>query len=162
MDNKIAQETIKNLDESIEQLNKKKDMTPSDLDTLCKAYKLKMELEGCYMEDEGMSYRRSYGGSQYGGNQYGGSQYGNQSMDNSYYSRTPSYNTSNGEWHAEGSFAPMRTPVTGRYISRDGGMSSHSLKDRMIARLEGMYDEAKTEYEREEIRKEIRNIEANK
>lgn len=137
---KLVQDTLKNLDESIEQLNKKKDMTPSDLELLCKAYKLKMDLEG-----NGMM--------------------GGESRS-SYYDRMPMSNAngrSYGDWHAEGSFAPMRSPVTGRYISRDGyGMSSHSLKDRMIAKLEGMYDEAQTEYEREEIRKEIRQIEANK
>ena len=145
---KVVQDTLKNLDESIEQLNKKKEMTPSDLETLCKAYKLKMELEGCYMNggySEGGMMRGSYGS-------YGYNHYDRMPMDHSM-----------GDWHAEGSFAPMRSPVTGRYVSRDGmGMSSHSVKDRMIARLEGMYDEAKGEYEREEIRKEIRNIEANK
>ena len=126
--NNIIQDTIKNLDASIEQLNKKTDITPSDLDLLCKAYKLKMELESSYARYERMPYENS-----------------------------------NGEWHAEGSFAPMRSPVTGRYISRDHmGMSMHSIKDRMIARLEEMYDEAQGEYEREEIRKEIRQIEARK
>lgn len=134
---KLVQDTLKNLDESIEQLNKKKDMTPSDLELLCKAYKLKMDLEG-----HGMI--------------------GGESRS-PHYDRMPMHDLSNGEWHAEGSFAPMRSPVTGRYISRDGyGMSSHSIKDRMIARLEAMYDEAQGEYEREEIRKEIRQIEANK
>lgn len=134
---KLVQDTLKNLDESIEQLNKKKDITPSDLELLCKAYKLKMDLEA-YGMVEGESRSQ-------------------------YYDRMPMHDYSNGDWHAEGSFAPMRSPVTGRYVSRDGyGMSSHSLKDRMIAKLEGMYDEAKSEYEREEIRKEIRQIEANK
>lgn len=51
-----------------------------------------------------------------------------------------------------------RSPVTGRYISRGSGYSSHSINDRMIARLEDMYDEAKTEYEREEIRREIERL----
>ena len=130
MNDRLYQDTLRNLEESIDQMNKKKDMTPSDLETLCKAYKLKMELEG-------------YGPS---------ASYERIPMDNSI-----------GDWHAEGSFAPMRSPVTGRYISRDGRyMSSHSIKDRMIARLEEMYDEAQGEYEREEIRKEIRQIEARK
>lgn len=40
--------------------------------------------------------------------------------------------------------------------------SHHSIKDRMIAKLEEMYDEAEGSYEREEIRKEIRRIEAEK
>ena len=137
---KLAQDTIKNLDDSIEQLNKKKDMTPSDLETLCKAYKLKMELEGSGY-DGGYSEGRRYNGS---------------------YERIP-MDHSMGDWHAEGSFAPMRSPVTGRYVSRDSMYTSHhSIKDRMIAKLEEMYDEAEGSYEREEIRKEIRRIEADK
>ena len=69
------------------------------------------------------------------------------------------------------SYARGRSPVTGRYISRDPMMhddmmmdhrSMHSIKDRMIARLEAMYDEAKSEHEREEIRKEIRRIESER
>lgn len=139
----VIQDTLKNLDESIEQMNKKKDLTPSDLETLCKAYELKMKLEG----REG-DYSEGY--------RHGGS-YG---MNTRHYERMP-MDHSMGEWHAEGSFAPMRSPVTGRYISRDRmGMSGHSIKDRMIARLEEMYDEAQGEFEREEIRKEIRRIES--
>ena len=132
----VIQDTLKNLDESIEQMNKKKDLTPSDLETLCKAYDLKMKLEG---QNSGYSEGYRHGGS---------------------YERIP-MDRSMGEWHAEGSFSPMRSPVTGRYISRDHmGMSGHSIKDRMIAKLEQMYDEAQGEWEREEIRKEIRRIES--
>lgn len=133
MDN-LVMDTLKNIDESIETLNKKKDLTPSDLEILCKAYKLKMDLEG-----------------------YGGSSHG---MNTRHYERMP-MGHSEGDWRAEGSYAPMRSPVTGRYVSRDRmGMSGHSIKDRMIARLEEMYDEAQGEFEREEIRKEIRRIES--
>lgn len=48
-----------------------------------------------------------------------------------------------------------RSPVTGRYVSRDMGYSSHSINDKMIAKLETAYDDAQSQYEREEIRKEI-------
>lgn len=69
-----------------------------------------------------------------------------------------------------------RSPVTGKYISgnRDmyemtygsgqnratmnGGYSGHSIKDRMVARLEPMYDEAKSEYERQLIMNTINRI----
>ena len=130
MNDRLYQDTLRNLEESIDQMNKKKDMTPSDLETLCKAYKLKMELEG--------------------------------SRNAASYERIP-MDHSMGDWHAEGSFAPMRSPVTGRYVSRDNMYASrHSIKDRMIAKLEEMYDEAEGSYEREEIRKEIRRIEAEK
>lgn len=44
-----------------------------------------------------------------------------------------------------------RSPVTGRYISRDAGYSGHSIADRMVAKLESMYDEAKTDHERQTV-----------
>lgn len=137
MNDKIVQDTLKHLDEAIEQMNKKENLTSSDLETLCKAYKLKMDLEGCYGgESRGMGTR--------------------------HFERMP-MDHSNGDWYAEGSYGRMRSPVTGRYVSRDRmGMSGHSVEDRMIAKLEEMYDDAPGEYEREKIRKEIRQIEANK
>ena len=48
-----------------------------------------------------------------------------------------------------------------RYDSRyyDDGNSTHSIKDRMIAALEKQMDEAKSEYEREEVRRAIMDIE---
>lgn len=44
-------------------------------------------------------------------------------------------------------------------MTYDRGMSTHSIKDRMIAALEKQMDEAKSEYEREEVRKAIMDIE---
>ncbi len=62
-----------------------------------------------------------------------------------------------------------RSPVTGRYISRNGrsmrgenGNSGHSIKDRMISRLEHMMDETDSDYERDEISSYIRKLEMNK
>lgn len=61
-----------------------------------------------------------------------------------------------------------RSPMTGRYISRDGcsmrsnGNSGHSIKDRAISRIEQMMDEAGSEYEREELSSIIRTIETGK
>lgn len=85
------------------------------------------------------------------------------------------------------SFARGRSPFTGRFVSRDGvpmgtvtphmsnltydrdysnnmsrrydgGYSGHSVNDRMIASLEKEYDNATTDYEREQIRKEIEHL----
>lgn len=56
-----------------------------------------------------------------------------------------------------------RSPVTGRYIS--GGrtyygdhMYGHSIKDRMIAKLETMYDEANGDHERQVVENTINRI----
>lgn len=75
-----------------------------------------------------------------------------------------------------------RSATTGRYVSRDRdpmmsyqneaygrsydrsydrGYSGHSIKDRMIARLEGMYDEAKSEHERQIVDEWINRLESS-
>lgn len=88
------------------------------------------------------------------------------------------------EGYSESSYRRGRSPVTGRYVSRgrdmsmDGqygdsyrggsyrgdmyemGYSGHSIKDRMVAKLESMMDMAKTDYERQEIMEGIRSIES--
>jgi len=56
-----------------------------------------------------------------------------------------------------------RSPVTGRYISngvspRMPHYQGHSIKDRMIACLEPMMDEAKGEYERQIVMNTINRI----
>ena len=58
------------------------------------------------------------------------------------------------------SYGPDRSPVTGRYISGgyQMGYSGHSIKDRMVAKLETLYDEAKTEHERQLISNTINRI----
>ena len=67
----------------------------------------------------------------------------------------------NGSWGQDMySGNKMRSPVTGRYISRgdDGGYSGHSIEDRIIASLEQQMDEAKSDYERKVIMDEIQRI----
>lgn len=87
-------------------------------------------------------------------------------------------------------YAQNRSPVTGRYISGNHEMyddmsygnnnssygngnnqnmatmnnrySGHSIKDRMVARLEPMYDEASSEYERQLIMNTINRIQSEK
>lgn len=51
----------------------------------------------------------------------------------------------------EESYERGRYSRTGRYMSRENGYSGHSIKDRMIDRLEQMVDEAKTDHERQVI-----------
>lgn len=134
MNDKLACSTLEMLDKMIEEVNKKPNITPAELDALKKAYELRMELQDCYGED--------------------GESYGHYTMRGSY---------GHHDDMMDGSYMRGRSPVTGRYISRDGyQMSGHSLRDRMVAKLEEMYDGAATEYEREELRKEIRRIEAEK
>lgn len=82
------------------------------------------------------------------------------------------------EWMSEGMYphysrysgARGRSPVTGRYISRGmdesghyyndmhSGYSGHSIKDRMVNKLEEMYDTAKTDHEKETVDAWIKRI----
>lgn len=56
------------------------------------------------------------------------------------------------------SYARMRNPMNGRYMSRDGGHSGHSIEDMMVDALEDLYDRAKSDYDREAVSKGIRMI----
>lgn len=88
------------------------------------------------------------------------------------YSR--SYNSYDDEGN---SYRRGRSAITGRYVSRDAmpnyegstsrryydgdrhsGYSGHSIKDRMIAQLEKMYDDAQTEHERNLVNNWIRRL----
>lgn len=73
------------------------------------------------------------------------------------------------------SYRRGRSMTTGRYMSRDygpgrvrmegsyeRGYSGHSIKDRMIDRLEAMMDEAKSEYERNTVAEWIARLETSK
>lgn len=82
-----------------------------------------------------------------------------------YYSRRGSYHGN--------SYRRGRDYDTGRYVSRNDGrtpnsyrhmddMSHHSIKDRMIASLENMMDEAGSEYEQNQIHEWITRMEMGK
>lgn len=67
----------------------------------------------------------------------------------------------------DGSYERGRSPRTGRYVSRDGyydnygydyGYSGHSIEDRAVDSLERMMDTAGSDYEREQLKKFIRQI----
>lgn len=156
------------LEDEIKKITKKGDITPAELESVQKAVCTidmikKMEngqSEGMMDGDSygysnrNMAYRHmpvygSYGDSyndrSYG--DYGGRRYYHDSYGDDMYSNRRG-----------------RSPVTGRYISRGmddyserdrmsyrDGYSGHSIKDRMIARLESMMDEAKTDYERQTV-----------
>lgn len=71
--------------------------------------------------------------------------------------------------YGDGSYARGRSSVTGRYVSRDGGYydgysqgySGHSIEDRAVDSLERIMDSAESQYERDQLRKFIRQIRAD-
>ena len=79
---------------------------------------------------------------------------------------TPRMDRGNRSYRIEGSYDGMsnergRSRTTGRYMSRDYGRSTHSIKDRMVDSLERMYDEAPTEHEKVVLDEWIRKIESS-
>ena len=62
----------------------------------------------------------------------------------------------------DSSYRRGRSSMTGRYVSRGGDYSGHSIHDRMIAKLEEMYDTAGSEHERSVVDNAIRMIEQYK
>lgn len=135
------------LEEQIKLISKKGDkITPDDNMSLYYALKSLKEIERKMMYPEGAMEQDGYS-------------YGYEHM----YRPNHMYGTN-------------RSPVTGRYISNGSSphgtmrmaygdhydhMYGHSIKDRMVARLEPMYDEAKTEHERQMISNAINQIQSN-
>lgn len=121
--------------EEIKKLTKKNDLSPVELENADKALKLickieKMERGEYADDDEGYSSRNYWISSYDHPMRYYDNRNGNQS-----YAR-------------------------GRYSSRsyDNNYSGHSIKDRMVSQLESMYDEAKTEHERQIVDEWIKRI----
>ena len=140
---KILENTKETIKDNIKPLIKKGDLTPAEMATLRDAIKtIKDICEMCREDPDGNEY----------------------SMGNYGYS-VPHWTN---DPYAMGNYSGQnRSPVTGRYIS-NGAMrvsygdnySGHSIKDRMVARLEPMFDEAKSDYERQLIQNTINRIHA--
>lgn len=155
------------LNEEIKKVVKKADITPVELEnmtkTLCLIEKIKM------VEDADESWEVGQSGGYYPLRSYGMS--GRQSgyYDGMSGRQSGYYNDMSGRqsgYYDGMSGRRIRSASTGRYMSGDNmsgrnsgnsygmpdpGYSGHSIKDRMVAKLESMYDEAKTDHERQII-----------
>ncbi len=129
------------LDKQVEKIVAKNDITPNELESMYKSICVMEKIDKMIYGDSGNSETASYG----------------HSYDYSYGMPYDDYGMNSGY--------RGRSPMTGRFVSRDGrsnrGMSGHSIKDRIISRLEHMMDETNSEYEKEEISKYIRTFEMN-
>lgn len=141
----ISREVLENGEKALEkELNKlfsKAELSPADWDAVKKAMCILNMMRGYengeMVNEEGMSYgysARSY---------------------------VPMHHYGEDRWDDGYSNARGRSPVTGRYISRGEmgtGYSGHSIEDRMIMALEQQMDSAKTDYERQQVEKEIKRL----
>lgn len=77
------------------------------------------------------------------------------------------------EYSENYSYARARSPITGRYLAEGyssrrfydaehhNGYSGHSFRDKMIAKLEGLYNETQSEHDTQMLNNEIRRIQTN-
>lgn len=136
------------LDEQIGKVTKKDDISPNELEnmtkTLCLLEKIKDYKEDVVFEDEedeGYSQARGRYARRMYDNPRGMSHRGSR-----YSRRSPYYEDSDPYYYRDGHSYGRRG---GEVYRRDYGYSGHSIKDRMIAKLESMYDEAKTDHEKQ-------------
>lgn len=155
------------LEDMIEPIAKKQDISPTELDNVYKAVKTMNYIETIKaMKDYGKSNEGSYRGSY---NSYEGTS--NRGSYNSYEgggSNRGSYegNSRDGgasnRYSEDGSYRRGRDAM-GRFTSRDGmsrdGYSRHEEKEQMISKLERMMQSATSENERQTIMECIRKIE---
>ncbi|WP_028130291.1 hypothetical protein [Selenomonas sp. AE3005] len=133
------------LEDALRSIAEKKNISPSDIETatkaLCALEQIKVMEGGGYSE---RSYRRM------------------RSHDGSYRSHDGSYdgNYDGGMNSRDRYFNPSHDGS--RDGSYDGGYSGHSIKDRMVAQLENMYDQAKSEHERQIVDEWIKRLEGGK
>ena len=143
--NKAIAKAKEKAEDLIRDITKKEHISPAELEALMKSACLIMKVEGGD-----------------GGN--GNDDY---DYDNAYSERGMSRHYPMD--YAEASYRRGRSPVTGQYVSRDSsrrsydgnssrGYSGHSIQDRMIAKLEDMYDEAHTEHERQVVQDWINRL----
>lgn len=138
------------LEDELRKIVEKNDISPVELENATKAVCLMQkvqELEEWPSDDEMNGYysRRSY-------NSYGYDPYSMRS-----YRRGRDMNTGRYMSRADG-----RMPHRDHMVDVDDGYSGHSIKDRMIANLEAMMDEAGGEYERKTIGEWINRLEMEK
>ena len=159
------------LEEQVEGIIRKGDISPTELDNAMKAVKTMNYIETIKAmkeygsegsnqgSNQGQSNRGSYRGS-YGNSNQGNSNRGSyNSYDGSYGSydgRRGRDGDSDGRYSEESSYRRGRD-ARGRYTSRDG-YSREDEKEEMISKVEKMMDSAKSEMERQTIMECIRNI----
>lgn len=145
-------DVLRKLDEvvtkELEKMVAKGEMSPSEFKASQEAVCLLKDIRECEAMDAenmngepmGNSYRR-----------------GRSPMTGQYVSR----NAMEPNWSNNGMYPDhMNSYGNGHMNSYGNGYSGHSIKDRMISRLEGMMDEAKTDYERRTVEDFIHRLEA--
>lgn len=138
----------------LDQLFEKPDLSVVELKNAAEAFDLLHKIDEV---ERGEAMRDQFGDEAYKGfypHEYYGNNYGTSS------------------WVASGPYPDLgygdnygrqaRSSRTGRFMNNSSsGSYGHSIKDRMVANLEDMMDQAKNDYERQEIQNEIQKLRMN-
>lgn len=152
---KIFDDIEKQIKRELEKISQKADISPQELENATKAVCLLQKMqeveEGMMDYEDGYSSRSSY-------NERSSRRRGRNQINGQYMSRRSgeggmSYNSSYDDGYSNG----YSDWYSNRYY--DSRRSGHSIKDRMIDRLEHMMDEAGSDYERGEIKRWIERLE---
>lgn len=131
----------------VDELFAKPDLTPTEVKNATDAMNLLCKLNEV---ERGDAMRDQYGSESYSG-------YGNYGA-NAWIASGPYPDYGYGDNYGR----QMRSSRTGRYMNNNsGGTYGHSIKDRMVASLEDMMDQAHNDYERQEIKNEIQQLRMN-
>lgn len=153
------------LEDEIKKIVKKGDITSQELDNVKDAVCVidmidKMSMGG-NSEDGSYGYSGRNMAYRYPSYAYGDySERYRDSYGDNYNYRSHDRGSYHDDYYHGDSYRRGRSPVTGRYISRghEEGYSGHSIMDRMVDRLESMYDEAKTEHEKQTVSEWINRL----
>ena len=128
-----------NLKEDIKELNKKGDISPTELDRAYKAVDIIKDIKTIEaMEEVGYSYANSY-------DDYSQRYYRDGRMSNNSYNSYDGMSNArrgrdgdgDGRYSEDGSYRRGRDAM-GRYTSREGGYSGHEEKEQMMRQIEEM------------------------
>ena len=148
MDSEFFKNLKKLTEKNLMELGKKTEISAAETKAAKDAFELLDYL--CYKAEECESMEKGY------------SQYSGYSMDRRPYReyQITSYMAPHGRISYDGPYYNQYRNSMPPMESYARGYSSHSINDRLISLVEGMYDEAKTDYERGQLNKFIEMIRA--
>lgn len=140
---KVLYKLCDKMEDELDQLYKKPELTPTDLDNIYKMVDIVKDIKTV----EAMKSAEEHGWSREYAREY------SRGYEDDYANTRAMYNTSRDDGY---SYRRGRDSI-GRYTSRDDGYSGHGNEE-MIANLKAMMMNARTEEERENYRKTIESL----
>lgn len=158
----------------ITDLTKKQDISPSETEAAKKGFELldliEYEIKKCEMKENGYSQYSGHDEMQANPRRYNIVSYANgypmSNRSNGYYMDGPYYSRDgrsngyymDGPYYSRDGRSMGYGPMMPEYYGDQRGMSRHSINDRAVSCIEKMMDEAKSDYERQQLHRFIEMI----